>query len=220
MKRIKKKYWCLLLVCTFLTLALSGCQAGNANGQTESEKDGLKVVSTIFPGYDWAFVLMNGTDATPGLMMKNGVDMHSFQPTAADIVSLSDADVFIYVGGESDVWVEDALKTAQNQNMVTVNMMEVLSSDQLHLEELSEGMETDHDHEEEDEEVYDEHVWLSLDNAQRICTAIADALCTVDKENTEQYQDNLTDYLQQLTDLDTQYQQDSRRFCPSCAAVW
>ena len=207
MKRIKKKYWCLLLVCTFLTLALSGCQAGNANGQTESEKDGLKVVSTIFPGYDWASVLMNGTDATPHLMMKNGVDMHSFQPTAADIVSLSDADVFIYVGGESDVWVEDALKTAQNQNMVTVNMMEVLSSDQLHLEELSEGMETDHDHAEEDEEVYDEHVWLSLDNAQRICTAIADALCTVDKENTEQYQDNLTDYLQQLTDLDTQYQQ-------------
>ena len=68
-------------------------------------------------------------------------------------------------------------------------------------------METDHDHAEEDEEVYDEHVWLSLDNAQRICTAIADALCTVDKENTEQYQDNLTDYLQQLTDLDTQYQQ-------------
>ncbi len=198
------KKWGILLCSLLLSFALYGCQSGG----TVSEGDGLKVVSTIFPGYDWADELMSGTGHTPQLMMKNGVDMHSFQPSAADIVSLSDADVFIYVGGESDAWVADALKTAQNEDMVTVNMMELLGDRLMH-EELAEGMESDHDHDEEDahEEVYDEHVWLSIENAETICTAIADALSTVDGEHAAQYQDNLSAYLAKLSDLDSRYQQ-------------
>lgn len=198
------KKWGILLSGVLLAVALSGCQSG----ETVSEDSGLKVVSTIFPGYDWAKELMSGTGNTPELMMKNGVDMHSFQPSAADIVSLSDADVFIYVGGESDVWVADALKTAQNEEMVTVNMMELLG-DNLRHEELAEGMESDHDHDDEEDhaEVYDEHVWLSIDNAETICTAIADALSEVDVENAGQYQENLSSYLDRLSELDTRYEQ-------------
>lgn len=198
------KKWGILFSGIMMAIALSGCQSG----ETASDDGSLKVVSTIFPGYDWADELMSGTGNTPQLMMKNGVDMHSFQPSAADIVSLSDADVFIYVGGESDVWVADALKTAQNEQMVTVNMMELLG-DSLMQEELAEGMESDHDHEHEEDHdaVYDEHVWLSIDNAEIICTAIADALSKVDEEHAAQYQDNLSDYLDRLSELDTRYQQ-------------
>lgn len=204
MKKTGIKKWGILLCGILMAFAFSGCQSG----ETVSEDGGLKVVSTIFPGYDWASELMSGTGNTPQLMMKNGVDMHSFQPSAADIVSLSDADVFIYVGGESDVWVADALKTAQNEQMVTVNMMELLGDSLVH-EELAEGMESDHDHDEEEghDEVYDEHVWLSIENAEKVCTAIADALSTADEENAAQYQNNLSAYLAELTDLDNRYQQ-------------
>ncbi len=204
MKKIGMKKWRILLCGILMAFAFSGCQSG----ETASEDGGLKVVSTIFPGYDWAGELMSGTGNTPELMMKNGVDMHSFQPSAADIVSLSDADVFIYVGGESDVWVEGALKTAQNEQMVTVNMMELLGDSLMH-EELAEGMESDHDHDEEEghDEVYDEHVWLSIENAEKVCTAIADALSAADEENAARYQDNLSAYLAKLTDLDHRYQQ-------------
>ena len=96
MKKIKRI--AALLLAGLLTVCCAGC-GGNA---ATAETDGLKVVSTIFPGYDWLQNLMAGTGSTPTLMMKNGVDMHSFQPTAADIVSLSDADLFLYVGGTSD----------------------------------------------------------------------------------------------------------------------
>ena len=114
MKKIKRI--AALLLAGLLAVCCAGC-GGNA---ATAETDGLKVVSTIFPGYDWLQNLMAGTGSTPTLMMKNGVDMHSFQPTAADIVSLSDADLFLYVGGTSDQWVEDALINAQNEGIVAV----------------------------------------------------------------------------------------------------
>ena len=196
MKKIKRI--AALLLAGLLAVCCAGC-GGNA---ATAETDGLKVVSTIFPGYDWLQNLMAGTGSTPTLMMKNGVDMHSFQPTAADIVSLSDADLFLYVGGTSDQWVEDALINAQNEGIVAVSMMDVLE-DRLLAETLVEGMQEDHDHgEEEHESSYDEHVWLSLTNAQLICEALCDALCEIDTEHAETYRSNLEAYTASLEQLD------------------
>ena len=181
-------------------LLLTGCSAGETGGS-----DGLKVVAAIFPAYDWAANLMEGTGLTPVLLMKNGVDMHSFQPTAADIVSLSDADLFIYVGGESDAWVEDALKNARNEDMIALNMMDILA-DAVQHEEHIEGMESDHAYEHDhEEEEYDEHVWLSLENAESVCAAISDALCRIDEEHAETYEANLAAYMDALEALDAEY---------------
>ena len=186
-----------------LGLLLTGCAAGET-GSTGSS-DGIKVVATIFPAFDWAANLMDGTGVTPALLMKNGVDMHSFQPTAADIVSLSDADLFIYVGGESDAWVEDALKNARNENMIALNMMDILA-DAVQHEEHVEGMESDHAYEHDhEEEEYDEHVWLSLGNAESVCAALSDALCQIDKDHAETYEANLAAYTGALEALDTEY---------------
>lgn len=184
-------------------LLLTGCTAGKTGNTGSSE--GIKVVAAIFPAYDWAVNLMDGTGATPTLLMKNGVDMHSFQPTAADIVSLSDADLFIYVGGESDAWVEDALKNARNEDMIALNMMDILA-DAVQHEEHIEGMESDHAYEHDhEEEEYDEHVWLSFTNAESVCAAISDALCRIDEEHAETYEANLAAYTDALEALDAEY---------------
>ncbi len=197
MKKIKK--WATLLLAGVLAVCCAGCSGGNA---TSTQGESLKVVSTIFPGYDWLKNLMEGSGNTPTLMMKNGVDMHSFQPTAADIVSLSDADLFLYVGGTSDQWVEDALANAQNENMVAVDMMDVLDG-RLLTETLVEGMQEEHDHDGEDHEGgYDEHVWLSIQNAEMVCAALCDALCEIDKDNANLYQSNLEAYTASLEQLD------------------
>lgn len=192
------------IITAVLCLLMTGCSAGNTGNAAIS--DGIKVVTTVFPGYDWTANLMEGTGAVPTLLMKNGVDMHSFQPTAADIVTLSDADLFLYVGGESDDWVADALKNAQNENMIVLNMMEILA-DAVQQEEYVEGMEQEHEHENEDETEYDEHVWLSLKNAESVCKAISEALCEIDIDNAETYQTNAEAYILALNGLHEQYQQ-------------
>ena len=202
MKRIKRI--AALLLAGLLAVCCAGCRS--AGGETAA--DSLKVVSTIFPGYDWLQNLMAGTGHTPSLMMKNGVDMHSFQPTAADIVSLSDADLFLYVGGTSDQWVEDALANARNEGIVAVDMMDVLDG-RLLTETLVEGMQEDHDHDEEGHEGgYDEHVWLSVKNAQIVCTALCNALCEIDTEHAETYRANLEAYTASLEQLDERLRRD------------
>lgn len=197
---MKKIMALLAAVC----LMMSGC---SANAPATKGPGSIKVVATIFPGYDWATALMDGSGCTPELLMKNGVDMHSFQPSTADIVNLSDADLFIYVGGESDAWVENALQNARNEDMIALSMMDILADAVRHDEHI-EGMESDHayDHDHE-EEAYDEHVWLSLRNAQSICAAISDALCQADQDHAAIYESNLAAYTDALDKLDKQYQQ-------------
>lgn len=110
----------------------------------------LQVVCTIFPGYDWVRQILgeNAASAELTLLLDNGVDLHSYQPTAEDMIKISNCDLFVYVGGESDGWVEDALKDPRNGNRVVINLLETLGEDAKE-EELVEGMEEDHDHGEE-----------------------------------------------------------------------
>ncbi len=140
------------------------------------------------------------------MLLDNGVDLHSYQPTADDIVKISTCDLFIYVGGESDDWVTDALQEAVNQDMVVINLLDVLG-DAVKEEEVVEGMEAEDEEEEEEEEVeYDEHVWLSLNNAAVLCRYIADQLAIIDAENSETYSTNAAAYIEQLNTLNDAYQ--------------
>lgn len=177
-------------------------------GETEEASvDKLKIVTTIFPEYDWVRQIAGDQISNMELTMllDNGIDLHSYQPTADDIMKISDCDIFVYVGGESDEWVEDALKEAVNKDMQVINLLEVLG-DSVKTEEMVEGMqETEHDHEHEEEA--DEHVWLSLKNAQTLSDAIASALETADPANKETYAANAASYVEKLAALDTQYQE-------------
>ena len=169
-----------------------------------------KIVTTIFPEYDWVCQIAGEkkSDIDLTLLLDNGVDLHSYQPSVRDIAKVSSADIFIYVGGESDAWVEDVLNTAHNKNLVAVNLLEVLG-DSVKEEELVEGMqgEEEEDDEEcdEDEIEYDEHVWLSLRNAKLLCTEIARVMSECSPENASVYKKNLASYLSKLSALDAEY---------------
>ena len=184
------------------------CMAACGGTSEFNKEDGkIKIVTTIFPEYDWIKAVMGdkaeGADIT--LLLDNGVDLHSYQPTAEDILKISTCDMFIYVGGESDEWVEDALATAQNKDICVINLMEVLGEN-VKEEETVEGMqeEKEHDHEDGDKE-YDEHVWLSLKNAGTLVEAIADGLTKTDQSNAQIYKANADSYISELKQLDEEY---------------
>lgn len=185
----------------------SAAPAGDADppaGQT------LRVVATIFPVYDWARQVVGDLPGVELVWLQDtGVDLHSYQPSASDLLILSSCDLFLYVGGESDSWVESALAEAVNPNQQTLNLLDVLGDKALP-EELTEGMQADdhegHDHDHEDEEAPDEHIWLSLRNASLLTGALADALGRLDPANADAYAANAAAYQAQLAELDAEYQ--------------
>lgn len=211
---------CLALIMTVGLLA--GC--GKQNEPAASDETRLRVVTTIFPEYDWVREILGdkADNAEVTMLLDNGADLHSYQPTADDIVKISECDLFIYVGGESDDWVDDALKNAANKNMKVINLLEALG-DSVKTEEVVEGMQEekhdhDHDHEDadehddakehdhEEEAEYDEHVWLSLKNAQTLCSAISGVLQQIDPDNKDTYAANASAYIKKLSALDADYQ--------------
>ena len=129
----------------------------SAADNTESAEP-VKVVATIFPEYDWVKQIMGdkAAEAEITYLLESGVDLHNYQPTADDIIKISDCDLFVYVGGESDEWVEDALEGAVNKDMKVINLMETMG-DKAKLEEVKEGMQHDHDHDHEDGEEDHDH---------------------------------------------------------------
>ena len=194
-----------------LSIPFAGLHTAEAGTKDTSDKK-LKIVTTIFPEYDWTRAVLGEREADVELTMllDNGTDLHSFQPAVKDIMKVSGCDLLIYVGGESDEWIEDALKSAQNKDMKTINLMEVLA-DSIKEEETVEGMqenenEHEHGHEHEDEKEYDEHVWTSLRNASAVCDAIAETLEEMDPENKDVYASNVAAYQQKLSNLDIEYQ--------------
>ena len=202
-----------LLALLMLVGALAGC--GKQNDINKTDK--LSIVTTIFPEYDWVRAVLGdkADNAEVTMLLDNGVDLHSYQPTADDIVKISDCDLFLYVGGESDGWVDDALKNATNKNMKVINLLDVLG-DSVKTEEVVEGMqETEHDHDHdhskevstfEDEEEKDEHVWLSLKNAEVLVNAISKSLQELDPDNKDTYAANAAAYIEKLSALDGEYQ--------------
>ena len=177
---------------------LAGCAPKQQQNTTK-----LKIVATTFPQYDWIREIIgkDNTNVDLQLLMKNGSDLHSYQPTAGDIANISDANLFVYVGGESDEWVDDALEEKTNKDMKVVNMMQTLGDD---IDEEEEGLEKESEDHEEIE--YDEHVWLSLKRAQKIVKAIADELGELDSTNAKKYQENAEAYIAKLAALDKSYE--------------
>lgn len=195
----------LSLITAALLLAGANCFAAKKS-----------IVCTTYPQYDWVMnILGSKSEFEVTLLQDKGTDLHSFQPSFKDITKVADCDLFVYVGGESDTWVGDALKNSRNKNQIAVNMMEVLG-DKVREEEIVEGMQAE---EEEDEDLdheeaghhhdeapeYDEHVWLSLRNAEVVVNALAQNIAKLDVKNANLYTENAAAYSKQLADLDAEY---------------
>lgn len=201
-----KRFFALLLGLSLVATS-AGCAQKTATGSA-----GIQVVCATAPLYDWTRQITKGTTSTEQkLIIGKGTDLHSFQPSAADIIAIKNADVLIYVGGESDGWIRDALKETLNKNQKVVCLMDVLK-DSIVEEEVVEGMqgEDEHDHEDHDHEEgpeYDEHVWMSLRLAAKSCKAIEEAIASVAKADASKFKANLDEYLSKLDALDKQYEE-------------
>ena len=248
----------LLLAGLFLCIVLSvGCSVvKNTSGKNATRKNAesentieqnsiekgnsnkISIVCTIFPQYDWVKNIL-GEEAehfNVTLLLDNGVDMHSYQPAVKDIATAGSSDLFIYVGGESDTWVEDALKEAKNKDLKAINLMETLGNS-VKEEEVVEGMQEErkslgHSHEKsskekqeqtqkeshensqeingqkeaaDEEPEYDEHIWLSIRNAEIMVKNIEKAIEQLDSDNAKVYQTNVENYIKKLDTLDKQY---------------
>ena len=248
----------LLLAGLFLYIVLSvGCSVvKNTSGKNTTRKNAesentieqnsiekgnsnkISIVCTTFPQYDWVKNIL-GEEAERfyvTLLLDNGVDMHSYQPAVKDIATAGSSNLFIYVGGESDTWVEDALKEAKNKDLKAINLMETLGNS-VKEEEVVEGMQEErkslgHSHEKsskekqeqtqkeshensqeingqkeaaDEEPEYDEHIWLSIRNAEIMVKNIEKAIEQLDSDNAKVYQTNAENYIKKLDTLDKQY---------------
>ena len=248
----------LLLAGLFLCIVLSvGCSVvKNTSGKNATRKNAesentieqnsiekgnsnkISIVCTTFPQYDWVKNIL-GEEAerfNVTLLLDNGVDMHSYQPAVKDIATAGSSDLFIYVGGEADTWVEDALKEAKNKDLKAINLMETLGNS-VKEEEVVEGMQEErkslgHSHEKsskekqeqtqkeshensqeingqkeaaDEEPEYDEHIWLSIRNAEIMVKNIEKAIEQLDSDNAKVYQNNAENYIKKLDTLDKQY---------------
>ncbi len=196
----------MLVFVVLCVCLLSGCAIDSVPDADDSR---LHIVCTTFPQYDWVRNLIQGNEENIllTLLMDKGGDLHNFQPSALDIARVSDCDMFVYVGGESDVWVDDALAEAVNPDMRVINMMEVVSGnlvEEEHLESFDHMGQEDHGHEGHASE-YDEHIWLSLRNAGMIVEEVTVQLEALDGAHADLYEKNCDAYLAKLNALDQQY---------------
>ena len=196
-----KKILALLLALWIPAAVLSGC----APQDDSAASNKLNIVTAIFPAYDWVREILGAeTDrAEITTLLDSGVDLHSYQPTVDDIVKISDCDLFLYVGGESDGWVDDALKNAPNKDRKVIRLLDVLG-DSAKAEETVAGMQEE-EHDQEEEAEYDEHIWLSLKNAQVLVAAISEALQETDPARKDTYAANAAAYAEKLSALDGEY---------------
>lgn len=214
----------IIAAATALLVAAGMFTGCGASEKPTAQGDKLKIVTTIFPEYDWTREILGDQSerAEVTMLLDNGVDLHSYQPTADDLIKIAECDLFIYVGGESDGWGESALASTSNPDRAVIDLIDTLG-DSVKLEEVVEGMqETEHDHEEDEEHAHDadeehtdadeqeaetdEHVWLSLRNAQAVCQKIAEKLGEIDPEHEQAYTDNALAYIDKLVALDAKYQ--------------
>ena len=190
-----KKLIAMLMVLTLFTVGLTAC-----NNKTEKSSDKLKVVSTIFPSYDFAKQIC-GDNAKITMLLPPGSESHSYEPTPQDIITIQNCDLFIYVGGESDAWVDGILKS-MDKPVKTIKMMDCVSTVE---EEHVEGMEAEEKSTEVKKVEYDEHVWTSSKNAIKISEKIAEAMCNIDSDNSDLYNINKDNYVKQLEQLDKDF---------------
>ncbi len=220
MKNVKKFGWIIGVLGIVLSAVLFvGCNDTEKVDTAKGKK--LSVVTTIYPEYAWVKEILGARVDSLDLVLlvKNGMDLHSFNPSAKDIATIANADVVVYVGGESDQWVAKALAATPKAGRVALNLMELLG-DRVKEEEVVEGMQADpstgsgtgerHDKVGEPAEPTeasenDEHVWLSLKNAEILVRQLAEAVAKLDTAHATEYHMNAALYIARISALDAQY---------------
>ncbi|MDE6087829.1 MAG: metal ABC transporter substrate-binding protein [Oscillospiraceae bacterium] len=201
-----RKMLSLLTVSALFLVSASGCSA-SLESQAQNEK--LDIICVSFAEYDWTKEILGEhiQDVNLVYLLENGMDLHNYQPSAKDMIQISGCDLFVYTGGESGSWVDDMFRTeTPSAGMRVIRLMDAVQ-DSVKTEEYKEGMQADReqDHAESETPEYDEHVWLSIRNAEKICDVICQNLCELDAVHAQDYQNNLENYQTELHNLDQEF---------------
>ena len=190
-----KKLICIMLAILLTIPLLAGCAS--------SKKDGkIKIVCTMFPQYDWVKnILGDSRSVELSLIIGNGTDPHSYQPTTADIMSVSNCDMIVRIGSDSETWINEAIERAQNTSLKNI---ELASIEGMTLHDISSSSH-EHDEHEHMHGSFDEHIWLSIKNAITAVEALTDEICKLDENNADDYRKNAENYILSLTNLDREY---------------
>ncbi len=160
-----------VLLCLILSLCLVGC------GQEDVKSEKISVVTTVFPVFDFARAVA-GEQAEVSMLIAAGTEVHSFEPSPSDIKSVYGADAFLYIGGESDTWVNTLLDDARGDHKALIESADLIY--------------------ENGDPIHDEHVWTSPKNAVKMVNAVCAVLCEVDPDNAEYYQKNTEVYCEKI----------------------
>ena len=189
---------CIITIMIFSVTSFTGC-----GKKAVSNK--LTIIATNFPGYDFARALVkDSNEFGVEMLLKPGSEMHDYEPTPQDIKNIKNSNLFIYVGGESDKWVEDLLSNLDIEKSKSIKLMDLVS---LKEEELVEGMEEDehHDEHEHEEDIeYDEHVWTSIENTITIINKLKEEIIKIDNGNKDLYEENASNYINELINIDNE----------------
>lgn len=196
-----RKMFTVITAMALFVLLITGCSAQKEQPSQNDTKDQLKIVTTIFPPYDFASQIAGGK-ASVSMLLPPGAESHSYEPTPQDILKIQKCDVFIYTGGDADVWVDNILSSMDTSKMTIIKMMDCVPTVE---EQVVEGMQPDEDEAEADGPEYDEHVWTSPANAMKITQAISDALCKLEPDNKAYYQKNTEDYIAKISKVDQEF---------------
>ena len=189
-----KRYLDLLLIILIPFLVV-GC----GNKQSSSK---YTIITSNFPCYDFARAIVNDEeDVDVKMLLKPGSEMHDFEPTPQDIINIQNSDIFIYVGGESDEWIDDILSDIDTSKTKIIKIMDYV--DLIEEDEL-EVLEDKEEKAEDGEEEYDEHVWTSPENAMKIISKLKEEVINMDKDNSSKYEANAENYIKQIEEIDTE----------------
>lgn len=182
---------CLLLTCSLFV----GCSS-------KKDDEGFDIICTVFPIYDWVRQCLKDIDGVSvALLVDNGTDPHSYNATAEDIATITSCDMMIYVGGESDKWVETALSNATKPTPTTLRLLDMMENRAHGEHGHGEICEEEHDH---SIGAYDEHVWLSLKNASMLTARISERIASCLPEKADKIKENTNAYVAEINALDTE----------------
>lgn len=208
MKNKFKKVFAILMAVLMIALTFVSCSSATTNTTSKNEEttkrvanSKLTVVTTIFAPYDFVRQVAGDTDIDLTMLLKPGTESHTYEPTSQDIIKIQKCDLFIYVGGENDKWVDNILSSL-DKSVKTIKLLDCVNPEE---EEAKEGMQVTE--EKGDEKEWDEHVWTSPKNAITISSKIAAEMEQIDTGNAETYKNNVQKYTEALTDLDNQFKE-------------
>lgn len=197
---MKKRAICALIILCLL-ISICSCTA-----PTQESDEKIRILCTLFPQYDWLCNITEGVDDVEvSLIIANGTDPHSYQPTAADIMNISRCDMLVYIGGDSDTWVKKAVERSKNQAITEIALLELEGIELHDISSASHSHEGhshgEHSHEGHSHSTVDEHIYLSIDNACTAVSRLASELCRIDPDNKDIYLKNSMEYTIKLKNL-------------------